>query len=316
MAASPPSVGVVLSQLIVVRSASTHPDQRDVVGQPTGRLGGCLVHAGQATAAFVAQPEEAFERTLEKIAEWRDQRHAARRYVVTEAAEERAHKLIGAPWPCHELEAFEEVWRAATDDLAARGLQVGRGAFGGWDDGDARFVRLAWCLARHLRPRTVLETGVARGLTTRTLIESLERNGNGHLWSVDLPPLLEHALATETAAAVPERLHGRWTLVRGSSRRVLPRLIKDLPSIDLFVHDSMHTTRNVRFELQQVWPRLRPGAAVLIDDVEKNAAMAQFLQAHPDAASMICASDDGEVLIGCLVKRGGVASAPAPAARA
>jgi predicted O-methyltransferase YrrM len=188
------------------------------------------------------------------------------------------------------------------DDLAAQRLQVGRAAFGGWDDGDARLVRAAWCLTRHLRPERVLETGVARGLTSRAVLEAFRSNGHGHLWSVDLPPLLEHDLAQETGAAVREDLSDRWTLVHGSSRRVLPTLVADLGRIDLFVHDSMHTTRNLRFELERVWPSLAPGGAALIDDVEKNEATAQFLRKHPRTPSVISASDDGKVLICCLLK--------------
>jgi hypothetical protein len=39
----------------------------------------------------------------------------------------------------------------------------------------------------HLRPDTVVETGVAHGVTSRVIREGLERNRSGHLWSVDLP---------------------------------------------------------------------------------------------------------------------------------
>ena len=59
-------------------------------------------------------------------------------------------------------------------------------------------------------------------------------------------------------AAVPERLHGRWTLIRGSSRQRLPPLVAELGQLDLFLHDSRHTARNVLFELEQVWPALSP----------------------------------------------------------
>jgi Methyltransferase domain len=276
-------------QPVIVENTMTRPHSR-------------IAYAARASKAFASQPQEAVERTLEKLAEWRDERTSGFRYVITEAPDERAHQLVGESWPCQELEAFDEVWRDTLNDLAARELRVGRGAFGGWDDGDARLVRFAWCFARHLRPRRVLETGVARGLTTRALLEALERNGDGHLWSIDLAPFLEHDLRAETAAAVPRRLYDRWTLVRGSSRRVMPDLVAELGPIDLFVHDSMHTTRNVRFELEQVWPALSPGGVVLIDDVEKNAAMGQFLQAHSGTPSMICSSDDGTVLIGLLIK--------------
>ena len=220
---------------------------------------GRIAYAGRASRAIAGQPYEGVERTIERLAEWRDSTGEGWKHGSANASDERLHTMLGAPWPCPD-DGFEDVWAAAQEDLRARGLQVGRGAFGGWDDGDRRLVRLAWCAARHLRPERVVETGVARGLTTRVLLEALERNGRGRLWSIDLPPLLESDLAEETGAAVPEHLSERWTLLRGSSRRSLPGLVAGLGHVDLFVHDSMHTGRNLRFELEQVWPALRPGA--------------------------------------------------------
>jgi hypothetical protein len=99
------------------------------------------------------------------------------------------------------------------------------------------------------------------------------------LWSIDLPPFVGRR-AQETGVAVPPWLRDRWTLLSGSSRKRLPRLVSALGQIDLFVHDSSHTARNVRFELEQVWPALAPGGAVLIDDVEKNVATGEFVRAQ------------------------------------
>lgn len=263
-----------------------------------------IAYAVRASRAFATQPRDAVERTLEKVAERRDLRAGDLHYPVEDAPEEGMHRLVGADWPCSELDGFEAAWESAAAELRARHLRMGRGAFGGWDDGDRRFVRFAWCVARHLRPNRVIETGVARGLTTAVLLDALEQNVQGHLWSVDLPPLLEVGLSDETGAAVSERLCHRWTLVRGSSRRVLPGLVNTVGRIELFVHDSMHTTRNVNFELECVWPALAPGGVILIDDVEKNAGMAALSTRHPDARSMICAADDGEALIGAVVKPG------------
>jgi predicted O-methyltransferase YrrM len=263
---------------------------------------GRLSYVARGGKAILTQPYEGVERVLERVAERRDSRRPPWPYDAATACEERIHALIGQPWPCEERQAFDEVWKLAVDDLAARGLRVGRGAYGGWDDGDSMLGRIAWCMARHLRARQILETGVGRGLTTRVLLEALERNGGGRLWSIDLPPLLERQLAEEVGAAVPERLRERWTLLHGSSRRRLPGLLADLGQVDLFLHDSMHTTRNVGFELERVWPALAPGGAALIDDVEKNVATGKFLQARRETASVICRSDDARVLIGCIVK--------------
>jgi predicted O-methyltransferase YrrM len=263
---------------------------------------GRVSYAARAGKAVVAEPYEGIERTLERVARFREQHRPPWRYEAIGEIEERVHALIGAKWPCEERHGFDDVWTAALDELASRGLKIGRGTFGGWDDADARLAGLAWCLAQHLRPDRVVETGVARGLTTRVLLEALERSGRGRLWSIDLPPLLEHALADETGAAVPQRLHERWTLLRGSSRRRLPSLVADLGQIDLFLHDSMHTARNLRFELNRVWPAMSPGGALLIDDVEKNVATGRFLRAHPTTPAVISWSDDRKVLIGCLIK--------------
>jgi predicted O-methyltransferase YrrM len=153
-----------------------------------------------------------------------------------------------------------------------------------------------------LRPEFVVETGVARGLSTRVILEAMERNGCGRLWSIDLPPLIEDELSEETGAAVPPGLRERWTLLVGSSRQLLGGVLRGLPRVDVFVHDSMHTARNVRFELDHVWPVLRPGGAVLLDDVEKNRATAEFLRAHADASTLICPAEDGQVLIGVAIK--------------
>jgi Methyltransferase domain len=260
-------------------------------------------YAGQACVALLSQPLEGAERVLERVGEWRDVRRGPWSYDPDERCAAEAERLVGPP-PAGTAESFDDVWQAAMTRLEERGLAVGRGVFGGWDDGDVRLCSLAWRLTRALRPQFVVETGVARGLTTCVILEAMERNGGpGRLWSIDLPPLIQRDLGRETAAAVAPALRHRWTLMPGSSRHRLPGLLRQIPRVDLFVHDSMHTTRNVRFELSQIWPTLRPGGAVLVDDVERNRATAEFLASTTTADGVICPAGDGRALIGVIVKR-------------
>ena len=267
------------------------------------RAGRRASYATRASKAIVAQPYEGVERARERLAAWRDFGSRGWPHPTADALEEHVHELLGAHWPC-DHDGFDEVWHAALEELRARGLEVGRGSFGGWDDADERLARVTWCLVQQLRPRRVVETGVARGLTTRVVLEALADNGGGHLWSIDLPPLIESGLAAETAAAVPEPLRDRWTLIRGSSRRLLPVVLDQLGEIDLFVHDSMHTTRNLSFELAHAWPALSPTGVAVIDDVEKNTATNAFLAERPRTPAVISPSADRAVLIGVLFKRG------------
>jgi predicted O-methyltransferase YrrM len=259
-------------------------------------------YASRAFVALAAQPYEGFERTLERVAQWLETPRSSWRYVPQKDAAPRLHALLDDPWPCPSQPEFEELWLRVRDRLRAGGLELGRGAYGGWDDADPGLARIAWCLVRHLQPSAVVETGVARGLTTSVLLDGLERNGHGRLWSIDLPPLIQTDLADETGRAVEEHQHRRWTLLKGSSRRLLPGLVAGLDRVDLFVHDSMHTTRNVGFELSVVWPALAPGGIVLLDDVERNRAFAAFTREHPEADALLFEADDGRALFGCLRK--------------
>jgi hypothetical protein len=263
---------------------------------------GLVRYAGRALTAIAAQPFEGFERTLERVAEGVESRRATWHYVPTHDAERRLHEMLGAPWPCKRRREFDALWSTLIDRLRDQGRAVGRGAFGGWDDADPGLARVTWCLTRHLRPDAVVETGVARGLTSSLILEGLQRNGRGRLWSIDLPPLIETGLAEQIGCAVEEAQRERWTLLTGSSRRLLPGLVGGLRGVDLFVHDSMHTTRNVGFELDTVWPALAPGGVAVIDDVERNRGFAAFTRAHPQADAVVFAADDEMALFGCLVK--------------
>jgi predicted O-methyltransferase YrrM len=174
------------------------------------------------------------------------------------------------------------------ESLQTKGLEVGVGSFGGFNDGEPELVRAIWCLVRHLRPTNVVETGVARGISSRFILEALERNGVGRLWSIDQPPPLDPELHEQVGAAVNNRCRRRWSYIRGSSRRRLPGLLASLGSIDLFLHDSIHTEYNTRFELERAWSVLSPGGVVVADDIDLNSGFHSFARAYSDHPFFVC----------------------------
>lgn len=210
------------------------------------------------------------------------------------------HERLGQAWPCNETHEFEALWPAVRRSLEQQGLAMGRGTYGGWDDGDRGLARVVWCLARHLRAESVVETGVARGITSRVILEAFERNVGGRLCSIDLPAL-DAAYHSEIGAAVPSDLRARWTYLNGTSRRRLPPLLAELGEIDLFVHDSSHTTRNLRFELQRAWGAMRTGA-IVADDIERNEAFGEFMRSLPEIPAFVAAADDSGALFGIVLK--------------
>jgi predicted O-methyltransferase YrrM len=145
---------------------------------------------------------------------------------------------------------------------------------------DSIMARLCYLACRLIEPEIVVETGVAYGVSSTFILKALEINGQGTLFSVDLPPL-RRRYERFWGIAVPDELRGRWRLYRGASARVLPRLFEENPTVDLFVHDSLHTHRNMRREFDTVWPSLRAGAVLLADDVERNGAFGELRQKGP-----------------------------------
>jgi hypothetical protein len=264
----------------------------------------------RAAIAIMSEPREIVPRVIEKIYERREQQRSAWRYEVVPNWDRRLHELLGAKWPCPMCAKFDELWRDVIQSLTSSGLRVGPLSFGPWNDGDAGLVRAVWGLTRHLRPQRVVETGVAHGLTSRFILEALASNGSGGLWSIDLPPL-DRDLRRQVGIAVTPALSRRWTYIQGSSRRHLPRLLSDLGQVDLFVHDSLHSERNVRFELDNVWAKLRPGGAAIVDDVDANWGFHSFTNDVCSDRHLVCEAEpispdhrrfNGKGLFGIVLK--------------
>jgi hypothetical protein len=101
-------------------------------------------------------------------------------------------------------EAKSVLWPEVISELEAKGIRAGPESFQNWNDGDAGLVRAIWCLTRHLSPKKVVETGVAHGVTSRCILEAFTRSGDGHLWSIDLPPLVGASRSARQSATASQ----------------------------------------------------------------------------------------------------------------
>jgi predicted O-methyltransferase YrrM len=165
---------------------------------------------------------------------------------------------------------------------------------------DVALARCCYAACRALKPDVVVETGVAYGVTSAFLLQALNENGQGRLASIDLPPLGPNA-DQFAGIAVPMRLRGRWRLHRGVTKRLLPGLLDETGPVDLFVHDSLHTYRNMRWEFETVWPHLGDGGMVIADDVQGNPAFKE-LRNHSLSSWHVFQEADKSSLFGVAIK--------------
>jgi hypothetical protein len=241
-------------------------------------------------AGIAADPIESWVRFREQYAAHREGLVPPNLYRPDRDWESRLHSLINLVTSDELISEFWVLWAVLIGEMQEKGIQAGPASFKGWNDGDAGLVRAIWCLVRHLKPRNVVETGVAHGVTSRFILEALEKNGDGHLWSIDRPPM-EPEWKQHIGIAVGERLRHRWSYILGSSSRRLPNLLATLGQIDIFIHDSLHSERNVRFEIDRAWAVLRPGGAIIVDDIDVNRGFHSFTQAFPGHHSLVCEAE-------------------------
>lgn len=166
--------------------------------------------------------------------------------------------------------------------------------------GRRELLEMVRVVVRVMKPETIVETGVAQGLTTSVILRAMEDNGRGHLHSIDLP-VLKADEREYVGRLVPERLRLRWTLHLGPSRHELPRVLEEVGTIDIFLHDADHTYGSQLEEYRAAWPALRPGGVLLSDDVG-NRAFLDFAR-EVAASNWLVGREVARTGVGLLVKK-------------
>jgi predicted O-methyltransferase YrrM len=140
----------------------------------------------------------------------------------------------------------------------------------------AKKTLLQYAVIRAAKPRVVVETVVANGVSTSHALLALEKNGGGALTSIDIGDPVHLPPGRQPGWIVPDWLHSRWRLVIGDARDVLGGILRDLGAVDMFIHDSLHTYTHMMFEFELAYPRLRAGGILIADDASWNSAFREF----------------------------------------
>jgi len=153
-------------------------------------------------------------------------------------------------------EHVQRITRASKDINADRDVNYGR--------------RLGWyAIVRAVRPRVVVETGVAAGLGACTLIAALMRNAAegfpGRYYGTDINPEAGYLLKGEYAAF--------GEILYGDSIESLKKFNRP---VDVFVNDSNHSAEYEAAEYRTIQNRLSPNAIVLGDNAHCTDKLLEF----------------------------------------
>jgi hypothetical protein len=140
---------------------------------------------------------------------------------------------------------------------------------------------IAWyVLIRKYSITTIVETGVSMGWSSFMILEALNRQKKGSLYSIDLN---DSEIVKENGGVgylVPSHYKKRWNLILGDSKVHLENLLRSLNSIDMFIHDSAHTDEHMSFEYGTAWKHLKMGGILCSDDINHSNAFKNFTSMH------------------------------------
>lgn len=168
-----------------------------------------------------------------------------------------------------------------------------------------RSCQVLYAVVRTLKPEVMVETGISAGMSSRVILEAMQKNDRGRLYSIDpkvnvADRVMEdgkvysiHEMLVDRPGSkrseemrarriaqkyeerkieigylVSENLRNRWDRKRGFSQDILPPLLQQLGTIDAFLHDSRHDPEIMSFEYSEAWKALRKGGAMLSDDID------------------------------------------------
>jgi len=164
-------------------------------------------------------------------------------------------------------------------------------------------VSLNYNIAEAIDASCILETGVAYGWSTLSILLSLDSRQKGHLCSVDMP-FMGVENEEDIGCVIPESLKkDRWTLLRLPDREGLPEAIKNSAPFDFCHYDSDKSYSGKKWAYPKIWKALRPGGVLISDDISDNIAFKEFSDLIQVPPTIIKTFDTQvEKFVGLLIK--------------
>ena len=164
---------------------------------------------------------------------------------------------------------------------------------------DSRLFLYALC--KIIKPEIVVETGVAYGISSAYILQALYENDKGTLYSVDsvFKPWETRKMIGN---AIPKNLQSRWKLIIGTGSEKLDKLFQSIEKTDIFLHDSLHTYKNMLFEFQTSWSFIKNNGFLLSDDILDNNAFLEFYSSNNGKPILLENTKDAKIILGVLRK--------------
>lgn len=165
--------------------------------------------------------------------------------------------------------------------------------------GGAGDTNLLYDIVRQKKSKLVIETGVAYGWSSLSILYAMSLNNDGELYSVDMPyPKMDNE--SFVGIVIPNRFRKRWSLIREPDRYGLKKAIHKIGrKIDLCHYDSDKSWRGRAYAFPLLWKALDLDGLFISDDIQDNLYFAEFVKAK---SIPYCVIKSGDKYVGIMRK--------------
>ena len=147
------------------------------------------------------------------------------------------------------------------ENLQKTSLSIGKNAY-----------ELLYFLTRYIRPKIIVETGVAAGFSSKAFLTAIHKNKEGKLYSSDFPYFKEDNAEKYIGLLVDNIYKKNWDLFTEGDLNFIKTLDKKIEnsSIDLFHYDSDKSYRSRKKTYNAIKKYLKKKCIIIFDDIQDN----------------------------------------------
>jgi len=144
--------------------------------------------------------------------------------------------------------------------------------------GGSAHINLLYNCVKLIKPKIVIETGVAYGWSSLAILKALSETTNGKLFSIDMPYPRKNN-DKDVRIVVPSYLKKNWHLVRKPDNPgILDVLNKIKKKIDLCHYDSDKSWWGRKYAYPILWNSLNSNGIFISDDIQDNLYFCEFVK--------------------------------------
>ncbi len=132
-------------------------------------------------------------------------------------------------------------------------------------------LELIYMFIREIKPDNIVEFSPCHGYSTTWLLNALDKNDNGKLFSFDL--------IDNSKKYVPPNLQERWAFIQGDVKENLDKFPEQ---VDYLFIDSDHSAEFCRWYIENVFPLIRSEVYVNVHDIIKRNRAKSFKNGEAD----------------------------------